>query len=126
MIWLLACTPGTLDSGTEPVEGQTYDGPVVISAAGLDCATGFNAVVTTDGVADGARLDLPQVDEEHDLRLTAVDPAGWWSTWGVTLQFASDYVPGLSTQALSCAVPFSATVTLDGEDVDRCGSDAEC
>lgn len=126
MIWLLACTQGTADSGTEPIEGQVYAGPVVISAAGLDCVAGFNAVVTTDGVADGARLSLPEGDEEHALRLTAVDPAGWWSTWAVTLQPSSSYVPGVSTQAQSCAVPFSTTVTLDGEDVDTCGSDDTC
>ena len=126
MIWLLACTPGTVDSGTEPAEGQAYDGPVVITAAGLNCTSGFNALVTTDGVADSAHLVLPDVNEEHSLRLAGVDPAGWWSTWSVTLQYSSAYVPGVSTQSASCDVPFSTTVTLDGGDVHSCGSDEEC
>ncbi len=122
MILLLACTSTVEDTGPPPVEGAAYEGPVSISQGGLSClGSASHYQVGTTGVPDAARVRLPELDEEHDLRLDEVDAGGWWSLWSVVLS-PGEYLPG-STTGSNCAVEpilWELEILVDGELIDSC------
>jgi hypothetical protein len=124
---LLACTDEVADSGLVEPEGLAYEGDIEITAAGAGCNDGLHLSVTTAGVPELATMHLLDGDEEHPLRLSSVDPAGWWSTWGATLVQLSAYEPGQAT-ALACGdvTSWSAEIWADGELADACSSEDTC
>lgn len=127
MALLLGCTDEVTDSGLVDPQGLAYEGDIEITAAGAHCNNGLQLSITTAGVPELATMHLLDVDEEHPLRLAAVDPAGWWSTWGATLVQLTPYEPGQST-TLACAdaTSWSAEVWAGGELADRCSPEAPC
>jgi hypothetical protein len=153
MILLLACT-GATEPEAETSAGAAFTGLPSLTGADLSCAGGgqrwrvsgrgvaelelhlFGVLGSPEpdtgfddtGHGDSGDTGTPSVtvDELHPVPLEDQDPAGWWATYALDLDYAPEQ-PGIGHSAVSCAeveteLQWSLTLRGDGQDLDCLGT----